>query len=114
MRNQLYVYGGSNKWLYATVLTHIAPDLSAPVDVYSEWVDAAGTLTKMRNTFTQFPITDTKADAVAKEDVGGRGEGPTPATRQSARPSASDRYGDGDDGDQRYEGEGVIADDEEY
>jgi len=64
--------------------------LSAPVDVYSEWVDAA--------------------DAVAKEDAGGAGRGSLP--RPGGRSAGAGR-GDDDEDDRRYEGEGVVGDDEE-
>jgi len=65
--------------------------LSAPVDVYSEWVDAA--------------------DAVAKEDAGGAGRGSLP--RPGGRSAGAGRGGDDDEDDRRYEGEGVVGDDEE-
>ncbi|KAK4078524.1 hypothetical protein Purlil1_11922 [Purpureocillium lilacinum] len=68
--------------------------LSAAVDVYGEWVDAA--------------------DAVAKENTAESGYGGT------ARPSARDGRGaepsaardDDDDDERRYEGDGIVADDE--
>lgn len=62
--------------------------LSAPVDVYSEWVDAA--------------------DAVAKDDTVGRGSGSS-ANRGTRQPA-----GDDDEDDRRYEGDGIVADDDEY
>ncbi|KAI1075250.1 Elf1-domain-containing protein [Whalleya microplaca] len=65
--------------------------LSAPVDVYSEWVDAA--------------------DAVAKGDAAARGSESIPPQR-SARQTAADRYANEDEDDHRYEGEGIVADDE--
>jgi transcription elongation factor Elf1 len=64
--------------------------LSAAVDVYGEWVDAA--------------------DAVAKEgnkDVGYQGAGRIPNSGR-ARGTIDD------DDDRRYEGEGIVADDDEY
>jgi transcription elongation factor Elf1 len=64
--------------------------LSAPVDVYSEWVDAA--------------------DAVAKEGAGGREPGSASAHRQSAKQRAQDD----DEDDRRYEGDGIVGDDDEY
>lgn len=84
-------------------------DLSAGVDVYSDWVDAC--------------------DAVAKEhgeDGGPSGEGfaaarsSAAAGRPSARPAAEeeddndDDIIDDEDGLGGYGGEGVVADDEEY
>ncbi|RYP41140.1 hypothetical protein DL769_011639 [Monosporascus sp. CRB-8-3] len=67
--------------------------LSAAVDVYSEWVDAAA------------------LDAVAKEDAGGRISSSTSGHRQGMRQSAADADEDEDGG---YEGEGIVADDDDY
>ncbi|KAI1256277.1 hypothetical protein MGN70_002440 [Eutypa lata] len=64
--------------------------LSAAVDVYSEWVDAA--------------------DAVAKEDAGTRGSASASGYRQGRRQSAAEE----DEDDRRYEGDGIVADDDEY
>ncbi|ETS76717.1 hypothetical protein PFICI_12104 [Pestalotiopsis fici W106-1] len=64
--------------------------LSAPIDIYSEWVDAA--------------------DAVAKEEAGN----PTRTQASNSRSKqAADRYDDDED-DRRYEGEGIVDDDDEY
>ncbi|CAG9943121.1 hypothetical protein V2G26_008128 [Clonostachys chloroleuca] len=63
--------------------------LSAAVDVYGEWVDAA--------------------DAVAKEDSSAQGYAGTarpPGRRLTSKAAA------GDDDDDRYEGEGIVGDDE--
>ncbi|ORY72036.1 transcription elongation factor [Pseudomassariella vexata] len=68
--------------------------LSAPIDVYSEWVDAA--------------------DAVAKEAGGSRGGPSTSSARPGARQSAADRYANDDEDDRRYAGEGIVEDDDEY
>jgi len=71
--------------------------LSAPVDVYSEWVDAC--------------------DAVAKENTAEDGEGDVSPSYRMDR-SGVDRRTDGDDDldedddGNGYEGEGIIADDE--
>ncbi|KAK6075323.1 hypothetical protein SCUP234_07769 [Seiridium cupressi] len=65
--------------------------LSAPIDIYSEWVDAA--------------------DAVAKEEAAGAPR--ALASSSQARQTAEDRYDDDED-DRRYEGEGIVADDDEY
>ncbi|KAI1805536.1 Elf1-domain-containing protein [Daldinia bambusicola] len=69
--------------------------LSAPVDVYSEWIDAA--------------------DAVAKDDnaVAASGSGSGPGYRLGSKQSAAGRYDDDED-DRRYEGEGIVGDDEEF
>ncbi|CAH0053487.1 unnamed protein product [Clonostachys solani] len=64
-------------------------DLSAAVDVYGEWVDAA--------------------DAVAKEDSSAQGYAGTarpPGRRLTSKAAA------GDDDDDRYDGEGIVGDDE--
>ncbi|CAH0024041.1 unnamed protein product [Clonostachys rhizophaga] len=63
--------------------------LSAAVDVYGEWVDAA--------------------DAVAKEDSSAQGY--TGTARPSGRRLTS-KAAAGDDDDDRYEGEGIVGDDE--
>ncbi|KAI0852273.1 Elf1-domain-containing protein [Daldinia vernicosa] len=67
--------------------------LSAPVDVYSEWIDAA--------------------DAVAKDDTAGGASGSAPGYRLGSKQSAAGRYDDDED-DRGYEGEGVVGDDDEY
>ncbi|KAI2623264.1 Elf1-domain-containing protein [Hypoxylon sp. NC1633] len=66
--------------------------LSAPVDVYSEWVDAA--------------------DSVAKGTNAERASASAIPYQGSSRPSAAGRD-DEDEEDRRYEGEGIVADDEE-
>ncbi|KAI2641800.1 Elf1-domain-containing protein [Hypomontagnella submonticulosa] len=66
--------------------------LSAPVDVYSEWIDAA--------------------DAVAKDDAGGTTSASASGYRMGSKQSAAGRYDDDED-DRRYEGEGIVPDDEE-
>ncbi|KAI0123499.1 putative transcription elongation factor [Xylariales sp. AK1849] len=71
--------------------------LSAPIDVYSEWVDAA--------------------DAVAKVQAeNAPSRGPATSSRIGARPAAGNRYEDEDDdgGDRHYEGDGIVGDGEEY
>ncbi|KAI0119239.1 Elf1-domain-containing protein [Daldinia grandis] len=67
--------------------------LSAPVDVYSEWIDAA--------------------DAVAKDNTTGGASGSAPGYRLGSKQSAAGRYDDDED-DRGYEGEGVVGDDDEY
>jgi hypothetical protein len=49
------------------------------------------------------------ADAVAKEEAGGAPR--TLASSSQARQTAQDRY-DNDEDDRRYEGEGIVEDDE--
>ncbi|KAK9442830.1 Transcription elongation factor 1 [Metarhizium brunneum] len=70
--------------------------LSAAVDVYGEWVDAA--------------------DAVAKADTAAGNYGSTTARAFNAtKRSQSGRAAQGEDEDDaHYEGDGVVADDEEY
>ncbi|EFX01428.1 transcription elongation factor [Grosmannia clavigera kw1407] len=65
--------------------------LSAPVDVYGEWVDAA--------------------DSVAKVEGDSRHERLS-SGRLSSKPSRGDAYDDDDGGDRRYDGDGVVGDDE--
>ncbi|CAJ2507476.1 Uu.00g086620.m01.CDS01 [Anthostomella pinea] len=70
--------------------------LSAPIDVYSEWVDAA--------------------DAVAKDDMAARAAGKGDSAsghRAGARRPVANRDADDED-DRRYEGDGIVDDDEEY
>ncbi|EGS20960.1 transcription elongation factor 1-like protein [Thermochaetoides thermophila DSM 1495] len=66
--------------------------LSAPIDVYSEWVDAAEAVAQ-----------EAAAEAMAEKLSGGRGGG-------------SSRRVHDDDDDERggYEGEGIVPDDEDY
>ncbi|KAK7443845.1 hypothetical protein Landi51_08804 [Colletotrichum acutatum] len=66
-------------------------DLSAAVDVYGEWVDAA--------------------DAVAKEAGPAGGSNHKTSSARRAPPS---RPVDDDDDDRRYGGEGIDMDDDEY
>ncbi|KAJ8120478.1 hypothetical protein ONZ43_g2820 [Nemania bipapillata] len=68
--------------------------LTEAIDVYSEWVDAA--------------------DAVAKEAANDRSTGSTSFTRPSARAPIADREVDDDEDERRYEGEGIVADDDDY
>ncbi|KAF5138482.1 hypothetical protein E5D57_002268 [Metarhizium anisopliae] len=80
-------------WL---TLWRVHTDLSAAVDVYGEWVDAA--------------------DAVAKADTAAGNYGSTTARAFNAtKRSQSGRAAQGEDEDDaHYEGDGVVADDEEY
>ncbi|KAK8110572.1 Transcription elongation factor 1-like protein [Apiospora kogelbergensis] len=64
--------------------------LSAPIDVYSEWVDAA--------------------DAVAQEEGNSKSAS---LQRPGARQSTGGRYGDDED-ERRYDGEDIVDDDDEY
>ncbi|KAI1106102.1 Elf1-domain-containing protein [Jackrogersella minutella] len=66
--------------------------LSAPVDVYSEWIDAA--------------------DAVAKDKGTGSGSALGPASRPGPKQSAAGRFDD-DGEDLGYEGDGIVPDDED-
>ncbi|KAI1310056.1 transcription elongation factor [Xylaria venustula] len=69
--------------------------LMEAIDVYSEWVDAA--------------------DAVAKEAANDKTSGSTSYARPSARAHITDREIEDDDEDERrYEGEGIVADDDDY
>lgn len=89
------------------MLTRHRADLSAAVDVYGEWVDAAGRL--RRSPVTRDVATDKRKDAVAKEgDVAG---GPASSSRLVSKSGLSQRVDDDED-DRRYEGEGIVGDDE--
>ncbi|KAI1115872.1 transcription elongation factor [Nemania sp. NC0429] len=70
--------------------------LMEPIDVYSEWVDAA--------------------DAVAKEAANEKatGGGSTSLPRPGARAPVASRQLDDEEDDRRYEGEGIVADDDDY
>ncbi|KAJ2993930.1 hypothetical protein NUW58_g1690 [Xylaria curta] len=68
--------------------------LMEAIDVYSEWVDAA--------------------DAVAKEAAGEKTTGSTSLTRPSARAPVIDREVDDEEDEHRYEGEGIVGDDDDY
>ncbi|CAM1508532.1 Fc.00g053800.m01.CDS01 [Cosmosporella sp. VM-42] len=69
--------------------------LSAAVDVYGEWVDAA--------------------EAVAKEDNANTGYAGTSKTAGARRTTGGRATADEDDDDRRsYEGDGIVADDDEY
>ncbi|KAI9158822.1 Elf1 like domain protein [Paramyrothecium foliicola] len=67
--------------------------LSAPVDVYGEWVDAA--------------------DAVAKGNTEELGYGGTSRTNSTGR-IANKITNDEDEDEGRYEGDDIVADDDEY
>ncbi|KAI2643470.1 transcription elongation factor [Xylaria nigripes] len=68
--------------------------LMEAIDVYSEWVDAA--------------------DAVAKEAANERSGASTSFARPGARAPAVDREVDDEEDDHRYEGEGIVGDDDDY
>ncbi|KAJ1329244.1 Transcription elongation factor Elf1 like [Microdochium nivale] len=85
------VYHEPNGRISMTDLARLYADLSAPVDVYSEWVDAA--------------------DAVAKEDAGSGERSGLP--RPGGRSSGAGRGGDDDEDDRRYAGEGIAADEDD-
>ncbi|KAI1166368.1 transcription elongation factor [Nemania serpens] len=68
--------------------------LMEAIDVYSEWVDAA--------------------DAVAKEAANDRATGSASVTRPGARAPIANREVEDEEDDRRYEGEGIVADDDDY
>ncbi|KAI0547288.1 transcription elongation factor Elf1 like-domain-containing protein [Xylaria curta] len=68
--------------------------LSEAIDVYSDWVDAA--------------------DAVAKEAANDRASASASFTRPGARASMADREIDDEEDEHRYEGEGIVGDDDDY
>ncbi|KAJ3573504.1 hypothetical protein NPX13_g4675 [Xylaria arbuscula] len=67
--------------------------LMEAIDVYSEWVDAA--------------------DAVAKEAANDRTTGSSSYARPNARAPIADREIDDEEDDHRYEGEGIVGDDDD-
>lgn len=58
----------------------------------------------------QIYMTNSVSDAVAKEDAGTRGSASASGYRQGRRQSAAEE----DEDDRRYEGDGIVADDDEY
>ncbi len=93
-------------------------DLSAAVDVYSEWVDAAGTRYSFRFLRSEAKLL-TAADAVAHQgreadddDFRDSGAGRLSSGRAGASKGRVDAYDDDDERD--YGGEGVVADDDDY
>ncbi|KAI0446614.1 transcription elongation factor Elf1 like-domain-containing protein [Xylaria telfairii] len=68
--------------------------LMEAIDVYSEWVDAA--------------------DAVAKEAANDRAHGSASFTRPGARAHAVDREVEDEEDEHRYEGDGIVGDDDDY
>lgn len=74
----------------------ICLDLSAAVDVYSDWVDACDAVAKANNEEGASGTTYTQRPGI--QGTGGRGE------------ADRDTYNDHDH--EGYEGEGIVADDE--
>ncbi|KAI0490746.1 transcription elongation factor [Xylaria cf. heliscus] len=68
--------------------------LMEAIDVYCEWVDAA--------------------DAVAKEAANEKASGSASFTRPGARAPIADREVDDEEDEHRYEGEGIVGDDDDY
>lgn len=81
--------------------------------MYSEWIDAAGTLISAQTSriFLMYG-TYSVVDAVAKDDAGGTTSASASGYRMGSKQSAAGRYDDDED-DRRYEGEGIVPDDEE-
>ena len=88
MRHQLYVMR-THQFCCMRTTNCFLSDLSAAVDVYSEWVDAADAVAQQANRTSVQPLSSNKMSRVAKpvED---------------------------DDEDRRYGGEGIVEDEEEY
>lgn len=97
-------------------LTEAVIDLSSPIDVYSEWVDAAGK--KSEKVFGGFcgrmGLTSCLADAVAEEARQKEGQARGSAKIFNRRGGESSQRIDEEDDEGGYEGEGVVADDEDY
>jgi transcription elongation factor Elf1 len=85
--------------LFNLATTNTAPDLSAPVDVYAEWVDACDSVAK-ENT--------EESRAWQQSSRGGAVRGSMTAQHDP------EDYADEEDHDGGYEGEGIVGDDEEY
>lgn len=87
-------------------------DLSAAVDVYGEWVDAAGKTLSGSQFLDYVYLRRQTAEAVAKEDSSNAsyaGTGRVPSRRDRDEVHATiDR-----DDSHRYSGDGIVADDEE-
>lgn len=60
------------------------------------------------------PIADGQTDAVAKEAANERATASTSATRPGARAPIANRKVDDEEDDHQYEGEGIVADDDDY
>jgi hypothetical protein len=92
-------------------------DLSAPVDVYSEWVDAAGKRKHIRSSHGgsfEAHILIILSDAVAKENevhTSKPGGSSQPGGARRAAPSRP--VEDDDDDDRGYGGDGVVDDDDD-
>lgn len=84
--------------------------LSAPIDIYSEWVDAAGKSSTARDGphISGMARLTRNTDAVAKDEAANNSRAQPSSSR--SRPAA-DRYDDEED-DRRYEGDGIVDDDE--
>lgn len=93
-----------------TVTNDTKQDLSAAVDVYGEWVDAAG----MRQSPQLTPSTKHKLtkplDAVAKEDSAAAAASYGGTSRPPGRRLTNKVTADDDD-ERQYDGEGIVGDD---
>jgi hypothetical protein len=58
-------------------------------------------------------LADRLADAVAKEAANDRATGSTSVTRSGARAPRADREVEDDEDEHRYEGDGIVADDDD-
>ena len=89
-------------------------DLSAPVDVYCEWVDAAGEKSNpieiTSSAYTNIPLF---ADAVAQVPQDSRSDFAGTSQASASRRMPASRLID-EEGDRRYAGEGIVADDGDY
>lgn len=93
-------------------------DLSAPVDVYSEWVDAAGKKTLNSTALCAGAMLIILSDAVAKENevhISRPGGSSQPGGARRAAPSRPVEDDDDDDldNDRGYGGDGIVDDDED-
>ena len=82
---------------------HFATDLSAPVDVYSEWVDAAGTHTNLQvPVATQSYLIKTSLDHVSQKHKAAESS-TTRGARRPTRPISEE-----------HDEDGLPAEDEDY
>lgn len=93
----------------ATDKSFPTPDLSAAVDVYAEWVDAAGAL--VLTVASRYMDTDLVVDAVAAEDEEEAQVSPPEIVRRK-EPTSQTTRDEGDD-DGGYEGEGIVPDEDD-
>jgi len=88
------------------MLTWRLVDLSEAIDVYFEWVDAAGMLW---NCLTKYQVVANQphTEAVAQESHAAGG-----ATNSSRTQAGLEQHAEDDEDKQGYDGEGIVGDNE--